>query len=48
MTKVTLTKPLGGHKAGDTINVPDTTAERYIARGVAEKPKTTTKTNTKG
>ena len=40
MTKVTLAKPVGGHKVGATITVPDSTAERFIARGIAEKPRT--------
>lgn len=33
--KITLTKPLGGHDKGDTIDVPDAIAERLIKREVA-------------
>jgi len=43
MTKVKIAKSIGGHKAGDTIDVPEATAERFIARGIAEKPKAATK-----
>lgn len=33
--KVTLTKPLGGHDKGDTINVPDAIGQRLVKREVA-------------
>jgi hypothetical protein len=43
--KIVLTKNLGGHKAGETIDVSDAIAERLIAREVAEKPKPARKTD---
>lgn len=33
--KITLTKALGGHDKGDTIDVPDAIAQRLIKREVA-------------
>lgn len=33
--KVTLTKPLGGHDKGDTIDVPDAIGQRLVNREVA-------------
>jgi hypothetical protein len=41
--KITLTKAVGGHKEGATIEVPDEIAERLVLRGVAEKPKAAAK-----
>lgn len=41
--KITLTKAIGGHDKGDTIDVPDAIGERLVRREVAEKKTTTRK-----
>lgn len=41
--KITLTKAIGGHDKGDTIDVPEQIGERLIGRKVAEKAKTQTR-----
>lgn len=38
--KITLSRSLGGHDKGDTINVINSVGERLIERGVAEQTDT--------
>lgn len=43
--KITLTKAIGGHDKGDTIDVPEQIGERLIRREVAEKKTVQRKAN---
>lgn len=46
-TKIKLTTDLGGHKAGDTIEVTPKTAEYLTTQGHVDDSKPTKKTDTK-